>query len=60
MEKVTLDDLQFRPKWQYENLSTGGSYRSGIIPGKLFFSCLSGSFTSEDSVANCPDPGQCF
>ena len=54
MEKVTLDDLQFRPKWQYENLSTGGSYRNGIIPGQLFFSCLSGSFTSEDSVAVVP------
>ena len=54
MEKVKLEDLQFKPKWQYENPATGGAYLNGILPGKLFFSSLSGSFTSEDSTAVIP------
>ncbi len=54
MEKVTLDDLKFKPKWQYENLSTGGSYKNGVIPGLLFFSSLSGNFRFEDSIAIVP------
>jgi CheY-like chemotaxis protein len=54
MKKVSLDDLIFSPKWQYENPSTGGSYTNGVIPGYLFYSSLGGCFTSVDTEAVVP------
>ncbi len=54
MKKLTVDDLVFDPGWQYENPDTGWVYRNGIIPGRLFFSALSGRFSPEDAAELVP------
>jgi two-component system, sensor histidine kinase len=39
---ITMDMVEFRPEWQYEEPGTGVYYRNGIIPGKLFITFLGG------------------
>jgi len=47
--ELRFEQLVFRPKWVYTNPETGTTYRSGVIPGKLFFSSLSGDITALDA-----------
>ncbi len=44
--------VEFRAEWSFINSDTGSYYRSGVIPGLLFFSSLGGNLTAED-VASC-------
>lgn len=50
VHKISVNDLEFKPEWQYENPQTGAQYRSGVIPGKVFYSLLSGDISQEDAV----------
>lgn len=45
---LSFDDIQFRPQWEYRNHESGCCYRSGVIPGRLFFSSLHGDITKDD------------
>ncbi|NTU97242.1 MAG: response regulator [Chlorobiaceae bacterium] len=40
---VTLEMVEFRPEWQYEDPLTGVFYRNGVIPGTLFVTFLGGN-----------------
>ena len=46
---LSYDQIEFRPQWRVENPETGFSYISGVIPGKLFFSAISGAGSPEDA-----------
>ena len=45
---MSFDDIQFRPQWEYQNHESSCCYRSGVIPGRLFFSSLHGDIKKDD------------
>lgn len=47
-KKLSFKDIQFRDSWVYKNEVTGAVCRNGVIPGRLFFSVISGQVTQED------------
>lgn len=44
-KRFSYDDLTFQPAWQIEKPSSDFFYKTGIIPGKIFFSKLGGNIT---------------
>lgn len=40
--RFSYEMLKFRPEWQFDDPDTGAYYRSGVIPGELFFTSLGG------------------
>ncbi len=40
---LTLEMVEFRPEWQFEESETGVFYKNGVIPGKLFITFLGGN-----------------
>ncbi|MEA3560086.1 MAG: PAS domain S-box protein, partial [Candidatus Thermoplasmatota archaeon] len=41
--QLCFDDIRFEPEWEYHNPETGFGVRSGVIPGKVFYSSFKGS-----------------
>ncbi|MBU3953851.1 MAG: hypothetical protein KJ658_17080, partial [Proteobacteria bacterium] len=59
--EMRFDQLEFRPEWQYEGPPQGLSYRSGVIPGKIFYSQISTRhLQSEDVKMGMPFLEQVF
>lgn len=48
-EILLFKDIQFKPQWEYNNPETGFGYKSGVIPGKLFYSSLHGNINITDA-----------
>ncbi len=46
---ITMDMVEFRPEWQFEDPETGVFYRNGVIPGKLFITFLGGDIQLESA-----------
>jgi PAS domain S-box-containing protein len=40
---LEFEDLVFKPEWEYAGAGGEFAYRCGVIPGKVFFSSLSGT-----------------
>lgn len=47
--QITLDMIEFRPEWQFEESSSGVFYKNGVIPGKLFLTLLGGDIQPESA-----------
>jgi PAS domain S-box-containing protein len=47
-------NVHFAPQWDHTNPETGFRYRSGVIPGVLFFSSMSGDITGPDAEQAIP------
>ncbi|MBU0969108.1 MAG: response regulator [Proteobacteria bacterium] len=59
--ELRFEQLEFRPGWQYESPLQGLSYRSGVIPGKIFYSQISTqNLQSEDVKMGLPFLEQVF
>ena len=52
-EQLQYKDIIFKPQWEYRNADSGFVHINGVIPGKLFFSSITGSPNAED-VKNIP------
>lgn len=48
-EALSFDMLEFQPQWQYENKERQTFYRTGVIPGKVFYSQIQVEYASIDS-----------
>ncbi|MCK5147652.1 response regulator [bacterium] len=48
-EMLCFTNIQFKPEWEYNNPETGFGYKSGVIPGELFFSTLQGNINITDT-----------
>ncbi|NTW10300.1 MAG: response regulator [Chlorobiaceae bacterium] len=46
---VTMDMVEFRPEWQFEEPGSGVFYRNGVIPGKLFITFIGGDIQLESA-----------
>ncbi len=46
--EFSFDKMEFKKKWNYTNPETGASFSSGVVPGKLFYSKLSGALCDKD------------
>ncbi|NTW55712.1 MAG: response regulator [Chlorobiaceae bacterium] len=46
---ITMDMVEYRPEWQFEDPKTGVFYRNGVIPGKLFITFLGGDIQLESA-----------
>lgn len=51
-QQYRLDTVEFRPQWQFEDLERGFSYKSGVIPKKLFFSTIQASYVEFQDMNN--------
>lgn len=59
--KVSFEQLEFRPEWQCEYPTIGLSYKSGVIPQKIFYSQIrTPQLHSEDVQAALPFLEQVF
>ncbi len=59
--KVSFEQLEFRPEWQCEYPAIGFSYKSGVIPQKIFYSQIrTQQLQSEDVQAALPFLEQVF
>jgi PAS domain S-box-containing protein len=47
-QALTFENIQFRDEWEYKNTETGAVYRCGVIPGRVFFSGISGEISLDD------------
>jgi signal transduction histidine kinase/ActR/RegA family two-component response regulator len=45
---LDYESIEFRPEWQFEDRESRVYYRSGVIPGILFFTSLGGDIQSEN------------
>ncbi len=52
---LSQSQVEFRAEWSFINSDTGSYYRSGVIPGLLFYSSMGGNLTAKD-IALC-EPG---
>ena len=48
-ESFTLEMVEFKPEWQFEDRKTGVIYKNGIIPQKLFITFLGGNIQPESA-----------
>ncbi len=48
-KNITFEGIEFRPEWEYINPDTGAFYKSGIIPGRLFYTKLQGNLSEADA-----------
>ncbi|MEA3265828.1 MAG: PAS domain S-box protein, partial [Candidatus Fermentibacteria bacterium] len=46
---LAFRNIEFRPEWEHTNPETGAIYKSGVIPGKLFYTKLEGNISEEDA-----------
>jgi two-component system, sensor histidine kinase len=46
---VTMDMVEFRPEWQFEDTESGVFYRNGVIPGKLFITFIGGDINLDSA-----------
>ena len=53
-DTIRMSQLTFRNEWEYCNHETGTYYKSGVIPGKLLFSEISGNINPNDPQAAQP------
>ncbi|KAA3660915.1 MAG: PAS domain S-box protein, partial [Calditrichaeota bacterium] len=44
-----FSDIIFKSEWEYKNPETGFTYKSGVIPGQLFFSSIQGDIDLDDA-----------
>ncbi|WP_235923245.1 ATP-binding protein [Candidatus Chlorobium masyuteum] len=47
--QLTLEMVDFRPEWQFEENQTGVFYKNGVIPGQLFLTLLGGDIQPESA-----------
>ncbi len=45
---LSFKNIQFKPEWEYHNPKSGFCYKSGIIPGKIFYTLVEGNINSQD------------
>ncbi len=48
-ELVSIDKVEFKSEWQFEDRKTGVFYRNGVIPNKLFLTLLGGDIELESA-----------
>jgi signal transduction histidine kinase/CheY-like chemotaxis protein len=48
-DTVSIDMVEFKAEWQFEEKKTGVFYKNGIIPGKLFLTSLGGDIQLESA-----------
>jgi two-component system, sensor histidine kinase len=48
-ELVSIDKVEFKSDWQFEDRKTGVFYKNGIIPNKLFLTLLGGDIELESA-----------
>jgi len=49
-KELRFKDIRFEPHWEFKNPETGFEYISGVIPGILFFTSISGNAYIPDVV----------
>ncbi len=49
-KEYSIENIQFKPEWEYTNVTTGSNYRIGMIPSKLMFVRLSIDSNSIEDV----------
>ncbi len=47
---LSMDQIVFKPQWQYTSANESVIYQSGVIPGQLFFSRVQSDFTADADV----------
>ncbi|ARM30566.1 response regulator [Prosthecochloris sp. HL-130-GSB] len=57
---LSYDMLEFRKEWQFDDPESGVYYRSGVIPGKIFFTALGGDVQYEVAEKVLPCIRQVF
>jgi len=45
---LDFHNIEYKPEWEYSNPETSAFYKSGIIPGKLFYTKLKGNISESD------------
>ncbi len=46
---LAFRNIEFKSEWKHTNPETGAFYKSGVIPGKLFYSKLEGDISEADT-----------
>ncbi|ACD89771.1 histidine kinase [Chlorobium limicola DSM 245] len=49
VDSLTIEMVEFKEEWQFEDPQTGVFYKNGIIPQKLFFTLLGGDIQPESA-----------
>jgi len=47
--QFSIDMVEFKPEWQFEDKKTGEFYKNGVIPKKLFITYLGGNIQPESA-----------
>ncbi len=47
---LNFSNIKFKPEWKHTNSDTGAFYKSGVIPGKLFYTKLEGDISEADTA----------